>query len=270
MNLHTPKPVIQVGTKQPPRHHVRERPIGGCHNARVDTAGAGTANALDRKILDGAQELCLGGERQVRNLVEKQCAAVCVLELPPPAAHTGGCPFLDAEQLRLEQRFDERGAVHRDKRPGPTTTDFVELACNQLLPGAALAFYEDREISSCNALDAASQHLHDSARANEWRRPVNASNHRRHPRARCLEHKPRELRSLGKKIELRLCRWTPRVERGLENRLCARVGAWHAKHNGFDRACRRDEARMVARGNLAEPHGSEPNEALDFLLEHSS
>ena len=55
---------------------------------RVSTArAADAADALDREILDGAQQLRLRGRGQVRHFVEEQRPLVRVLELAAPAAH---------------------------------------------------------------------------------------------------------------------------------------------------------------------------------------
>src|SRR5690349_12755078 len=91
------------------------------------------ADALDREILDRAQQLRLGGQRQVGHFVEKQCAAVGRFELAAAPAYAGGGSFLDAEQLRLEQGFDERRAVNCHKRPVGTPADVVDLARDELL-----------------------------------------------------------------------------------------------------------------------------------------
>src|SRR5688572_215691 len=61
-----------------------------------------------------------------------------MFELAPPAAHLGGGPLFNAEQLRLEQRFDDRRTVDGHERPLPTPLQFVDLSGDQLLPRAAL------------------------------------------------------------------------------------------------------------------------------------
>ena len=76
------------------------------------------ADALDREVLDRPQQLGLRRQRQVGHFVEKQRAAVGVLELAAAAAHAGGRALLDAEELRFEQRLDQRRAVDR-RRTGP-------------------------------------------------------------------------------------------------------------------------------------------------------
>ena len=97
------------------------------------------ADALDRKILNGPQQLGLRRQRQIGHFVEEQRAAVGRLELPAPAAHAGRRALLDAEQLRFEQRLDERGAVDRDERTVAPPAQLVNLPRDQLLAHAALA-----------------------------------------------------------------------------------------------------------------------------------
>ena len=108
------------------------------------TRDAGAADALDRQLLDRAQQLRLRRRRQVRHLVEEQRAAVRVLELAAPAAHAGGGALLDAEQLGLEQRLDDRRAVDGDERPVAAPAQVVNLARDQFLAGAALPFDQAR------------------------------------------------------------------------------------------------------------------------------
>ena len=122
---------------------------------RVSTWRAPTpADPLDRQVLDRAQQLGLRRRRQVRDLVQEQRALVRVLELAAPAAHTGRGAILDAEQLRLEQGLDDRGAVHRDERPLAPATEIVNLARHQLLARARLPLDEHREVGRGHPLDA--------------------------------------------------------------------------------------------------------------------
>ena len=127
------KPVVQVGTKQLTLDQRLQTAIGGGDDSRVDAVRAVAADALDGEVLNGAQQLGLRRQRQVGHLVEEQRAAVGVLELAAPALDAGGRPFLDAEQLGLQQRFDQRGAVDRHERPVPPPAQLVNLAGDQLL-----------------------------------------------------------------------------------------------------------------------------------------
>ena len=88
----------------------------------------------------------LGRRRQVGHLVEKQRAAVRRLELAAPAADAGRRAILDAEQLRLEQRIDQRRAVDGDERSVAAAAQVVDLARHELLADAGLAFQKDGEV----------------------------------------------------------------------------------------------------------------------------
>ena len=139
LHLNANEPVVQIHPEPAVGHQTCQRPVGGNHDPRVDPAGTKAAHPLDGEILDGSQQLGLGGGRQIGHFIQKERALVRVLELAPPAAHARCRAILDAEQLRLEQRFDERGAVDGDERPCAAATRFVQLTRDQFLPRAALA-----------------------------------------------------------------------------------------------------------------------------------
>ena len=115
------------------------------------------ADALDGEVLDGAQQLGLRRERQVRHLVEEQRAAVRVLELAAAPAHAGRRALLDAEQLGFEQGLDEGGAVDRDERAGAPAAELVNLPRDELLAGARFALDEDREVGRGDPFDGLAQ-----------------------------------------------------------------------------------------------------------------
>src|SRR5438132_1088213 len=103
-----------------------------------------------------------------------------MLELAKTPAHAGRRPFLDAEQLGLEQRLDQRRAVDGDKWPAAPAADLVNLSRDELLPRSRLAFDQHSEVRHRDALDAATQHLHDAARANQRRDAVDRAGDARH------------------------------------------------------------------------------------------
>src|SRR5262245_15284459 len=131
--------IEQIRSKQLPLDQSGETSVRGGDDSHVNTAGRMAADPLNRQILNGSEQLRLRRERQVRDLVEKQRAAVGVFELPAPAANARGRALLDAEQLRLEQRFDERRTVDRDERSMATAADVVDLASDQFLADARFA-----------------------------------------------------------------------------------------------------------------------------------
>ena len=111
------------------------------------------ADAFDREILNRAQQLGLRGERQVGHFVEEQRAAVGVLELAAAAAHAGGRALLDAEELRFEQRLDQRRAVDGDERSRAPAAELVDLPGDEFLARARFAFDQDGEVRRRDALD---------------------------------------------------------------------------------------------------------------------
>src|SRR6185295_940068 len=98
--------------------------------------------ALNREILDRPQQLRLGRQRQIRDFVEKQRAAVGVLELSSSSPDPGGGSLFDPEELGFEQRFHEGGAVDGDERALPAPAEIVNLTGDELLADPALPFQE--------------------------------------------------------------------------------------------------------------------------------
>ena len=99
-----------------------------------------SADALHNQVLNRTQQLRLCRQREVRHFVEKQRAAVGVLELAAAAAHTGGRALLDAEELSLEQCLDQRRAIDRDERTVSPPPGVVDLSRYQFLPDATFTF----------------------------------------------------------------------------------------------------------------------------------
>src|SRR5581483_8526194 len=208
----------------------------------VEAMDAVAADALDGEILNRTQQLGLRGERQIRDFVEKERAALGCLELPAAAANAGGRLLLDAEQLRLEQRFDERGAVDRDERAMPAMTELVDLPGDEFLADPALAFDENREIGRGDALDRRPQRLHDGRRPDERRDRVanRARGGGRHTGARELEAQAFDLedhradvRADTELLKVPLSERGAWIERGLEHALRRRLAARHFERHRF-------------------------------------
>ena len=109
-------------------------------DAHVDLDRDVRAQRLDRAVLQDAQQLGLRGQGQLGDLVQEQRAAVgraeasvALLDGPREGA------ALVAEQLGLDQRLGERGAVDRHERLRGARAALVEQPRHQLLARAALA-----------------------------------------------------------------------------------------------------------------------------------
>ena len=114
--------------------------VGGGDEAHVDLDGLGAAQALELPLLQHPQQLHLGGQVDVADLVEEQRAALGELE-PPLLALLGAGEgaLLVAEQLRLDQAVGQRGAVHLDERLVGARRVVVDGVGHQLLARARLA-----------------------------------------------------------------------------------------------------------------------------------
>ena len=121
--------------------------VGRGDDPNVDRNRLGRADAGDLAIFDRAQQPVLGGHRQGPELVEEQGPAIGLLE-PAVAGlgRAGEAARLVAEQLRLDQIFRQRRAVHHDQRPRPAGRQMVEPLGDQLLAGAALADDQHRPV----------------------------------------------------------------------------------------------------------------------------
>src|SRR5256886_13194337 len=126
------------------------------------------AEALELALLEHAQDLGLGHGREAGDLVEEERAPVGQLEaalLPPRRA--GERALLVAEQLRLEQRLGERGAVDRDERAAAPRRARVDGAGDELLAGAALALDEHRGGAARDLLEERHHPAEGGARADD-------------------------------------------------------------------------------------------------------
>ena len=140
-----------------------------------------------------------------------------MFELSPTASNAGGRSFLDPEQLRLEQRFDDGRAIHRDERAATSPAQLVDLTSHELLARSALAFDEHREVSGGDPLDPRPQRLHDGCGSNERRNRGRGPDSSCHATARDFQDQSAELRDGRQRIEIvfveatRADRRTPRA-----------------------------------------------------------
>src|SRR6266571_3219631 len=106
----------------------------------VHSHGPVAAEPRDLPLLDDPQQFGLGGEGQLADLVEEQRAARRGLEraLAQPGG-AGERAALVTEQLVLDEVLGERRRVERNQRGLGVRAEAVQLAGDELLPGAALA-----------------------------------------------------------------------------------------------------------------------------------
>src|SRR5262249_32423144 len=143
-----------VGAEAPLAHLTLEVAIGGGDQAHVDGDRPAGAERRHLALLDGAQELRLQPERNLRDLVEQQGSA------GGGAGHTvvirgstreGAAPV--PEKLAVEQGLGQPGAVDRDERRVAQDAALMHRAGDELLAGAALAAQEDGALVLADRID---------------------------------------------------------------------------------------------------------------------
>ena len=70
----------------------------------------------------------------IRDLIEEQPALGRQLEFAAPAFHAGRGPIFDAEELRFEQRLDQRRAIDGDEWSAMAMAVGVDFAATSSLP----------------------------------------------------------------------------------------------------------------------------------------
>ena len=165
------QPVVEVGAKAPLVGGQAQVFLGRGDHPDVQGDQLVAAQALDRPLLQQAQQLDLHLQAHALDLVEEQGAAVGELELADAAPRSAGeGAGLVAEQLALHHRFGQGAGVDRHEGPAAATGQVVQGARHHLLAGAG--FTEDQHVGGDpgEGADLFAQALHarrlaDQARA---------------------------------------------------------------------------------------------------------
>jgi hypothetical protein len=169
LHAHDVEAVEQVLAEAPGGGLGLEVPGRRRQHAHVHPAGLRLADGADLLLLEHAQQLGLERQRQLADLVEEQRAAVGLGEEPAPrAVGAGERPLGVPEELALEQRLRDRGAVHGDEGVVPARGLRVDGAGEHLLARAALALEEHGRLVLRGALDQL-QHLDHRRRGRDDR-----------------------------------------------------------------------------------------------------
>ena len=125
---------------------------------------------LEALLLEDAQNLGLGLEAHVRDLVQEQGAPVGQVELAPlAAAGSGEGALLVAEELALDELLGDGRAVHVHQGVGRAGALAVDGVGHQLLAGAVLAGDEHPGPGGGHTLDGLAHGLDGRAVAGEAR-----------------------------------------------------------------------------------------------------
>ena len=134
------QPVVQIAAEGAGGDRIFQVAVRGREDPHVDLDRIVRADAGDLAVLQHPQQLDLRGQRHVAHLVEKQRAAVGVLELADAVGRGVGEGPLDvAEQLALQNVLAQGGAVQGHEGLVLPRAVLVDGLGDQLLAGAGLA-----------------------------------------------------------------------------------------------------------------------------------
>ena len=141
---HHLQPVVEVLAEASGRDRPPEVAVGGSDDPDVHLPPLRPAHGADLVLLEDAQELGLERRRDVPDLVEEDRAAVRLREQTGRVGHRARERAAHVpEELALEERLGERGAVDRHERPLAAQAVAVDGARDELLARAALARDQD-------------------------------------------------------------------------------------------------------------------------------
>jgi hypothetical protein len=168
MNRHHVEAVVKVLAESPFAHRALEVAVRGRENAHIHLNRLGSAHAFECLLLEHAQDLRLNAERDVADFVEQDGAAVGSLDHAELARHRAGeRAALVAEQLALEQRLGNRGAIDHHHRTVEAPAVMAHRLRDQLLAGAGFAADQHGGVGRRHAPDGAEQLLHRRAAADD-------------------------------------------------------------------------------------------------------
>src|ERR1019366_7278666 len=139
--------VEEVTAQMAALHRLLRILVGCCDNAYVDRRFGFTPKAAEFTVLEHAEQLGLGGGGHLTNLVEQQCPFFSQFETSGASLNgSSERSFFVAEDLALDQRLRDGGAVDCNKWLVSAGTQVVQAARNQFLAGTALAGNRNRDV----------------------------------------------------------------------------------------------------------------------------
>ncbi len=141
------KPVVEVLAELAAREGGLEVAVGSRDHANVRVERTVPPQPLELALLQYAQELGLDAGAHLSHLVQEQDAARGLLDRARPGGERPReGPLLVAEQLRLQQRLRQRGAVERDERTAGPGRAAMDETGDHFLAGARLSRQQHRRL----------------------------------------------------------------------------------------------------------------------------
>ncbi len=142
--------------------------MGGRDHADIDLNRRGAADAIELAVLQYAQQAGLQVRRHVADFIQKQRAAVGLLEAALALGSSAGKrAALVAEELGLQQILGDGCGVDGDEGFLRTRRGLVQRAGDQLLTGTRFTSDQHRDVAGGQATDSAEHLLHCRGFAND-------------------------------------------------------------------------------------------------------
>ena len=162
------EPKIQVLAERARVDRGAQVAIGRGHHSGVDFDVALRANPPDFALLERSQELRLHGRGNLADFVQEQRAVPCHFEQTRLVSHgTGERAAHVAEELGLQQRFGQGGAVDGYERAARARALVVDQPHDELFPGTTLAVHQDRRVQGGDARRKLEHLLHGGTAGDE-------------------------------------------------------------------------------------------------------
>ena len=168
LNAHDIEPVEQILAERFFGDFLLEIVVRRRDDAHVGLERFIAADAGEFAFLQHAQDLSLQGQRHVADFVEKQRAAIALLEAAHPrAGGAGEGALFVAEELALEQMLRDGRAIDGDEPLRAPLAVVVNGAGDELLARAALAGDHHRGVAVRDAADHLEDLLHGDRLADD-------------------------------------------------------------------------------------------------------
>ena len=155
------QPIEQVVPEIPLLDFLGQILVGGRDDPDVHLDQLGAAHAGELLLFKRPEDLGLRVQAHVPDLVQEQRAAVRLFELPPfHRRGSGEGPALVSEQLALDQRLRNGGAVDRHERMAMARALLMYRARHQLLAGAVLSRDQQAAARGTGRRDQPAKPLH--------------------------------------------------------------------------------------------------------------
>ena len=141
------QPIIEILAEAAVVDQIDQVLIGGRDQPDIDLDRLLAADGIDLAVLQGAQQLDLGFERQFADLVEEERAPIGLDELAGVLlGGAGEGALLVAEQDALDQIFGNGAAIDGDEGLAGAVALALDGAGDQLLADAGFALDQDRDL----------------------------------------------------------------------------------------------------------------------------